>query len=93
MGVWQELIAQLDADSMRIVVEGEKGRSHGLIGCALITRPDSYDHKLSVQEDAVAAENRTQPLRAWDIIIRRFGGTSNYSAPPAAQYGPRGGIL
>ena len=93
MGVWQEMIALLDAESMWIDVEGEKGKSHGMIGCALIIRPNSYDHKRSVQEHAVAAENRTQPLRVWDFIIRRLGGTSNYSVPPAAQYGPRGGIL
>ena len=64
-----------------------------LFGCALLIRPNSYDHKRSVHEDAVAAENRTQPLRVWGFIIRRFDGTSNYSAPPVAQYGPRGGIL
>ena len=78
---------------MWIDVEGEKGKSHGMIGCALLIRPNSYDHKRFVQDDAVAAENRTQPLRVWGFIIRRFDGTSNYSAPPAAQYGPRGGIL
>ena len=87
------MIALLDAESMWIDVEGEKGKRHGMIGCALLIRPNSYDHKRSVQEDAVAAENRTQPLRVWGFIIRRFDGTSNSSAPPAAQYGPRGGIL
>ena len=93
MGVWQEMIALLDVESMWIDVEGEKGKSHGMICCALLIRPNSYDHKRSVQEDAVAAENRTQPLRVWGFIFRRFDGTSNYSAPPVAQYGPRGGIL
>ena len=93
MGVWQEMIALLDAESMWIDVEGEKGKSHGMIGCALFIRPNSYDHKRSVQEDAVAAENRTQSLRAWGFIIRCFDSTSDFSAPPAAQYGPRGGIL
>ena len=76
MGVWQEMIALLDAESMRIDVEGEKGKSHGMIGCALISRPNSYDHKRSVQEDAVAAENRTEPLRVWGCLIRRFDGTA-----------------
>ena len=74
------MIALLDVESMWIDVEGEKGKSHGMIGCALIIRPNSYDHKRSVQEDAVAAENRTQPLRVWDFIIRRFDGTNFFGS-------------
>ena len=30
---WHEMVAQLDAESMRVVVEGEAGRSGGLIRC------------------------------------------------------------
>ena len=39
------MIAQLSVESMRIIVEGEKGKSGGLIGCALTVRNNSYDHK------------------------------------------------
>jgi hypothetical protein len=51
------MIALLDVESMRIDVEGEKGKSHDMIGCALIIRPNSYDHTRAVPENAVAAEN------------------------------------
>ena len=61
--------------SMKIVVEGEKGKSHGLIGCSIMSRPNSYDHKRVVQENAVAAEKREQTMRVWDFIITRFDGT------------------
>ena len=72
---WQEMIAQLDAESMKIVVEGEKGKSHGLIGCSIMSRPSSYDHTRAVEGNAVAAENREQTMRVWDFIITRFDGT------------------
>ena len=42
---WQEMTAQLDVESMKIVVEGGKGKSHGLICCSMMSRPNSYDHK------------------------------------------------
>jgi len=42
---WKEMVARLDADSMRIVVRGENGRSCGLLGCYFAPRPNSYDHK------------------------------------------------
>jgi hypothetical protein len=72
---WQELIAQLDDESMKIVVEGEKRKSHGLIGCEIMIRPNSYDHKIAVQESAVAQENRDETLCVWDFIITRFDGS------------------
>ena len=72
---WQELIAQLDDESMKIVVEGENRKSHGLIGCGVMIRPSSYDHRLAVQESAVAQKNRDETLCVWDFIITRFDGS------------------
>ena len=40
-----------------------------------MSRPNSYDHKRAVEENAVAAENREQTMRVWDFIITRFDGT------------------
>jgi hypothetical protein len=73
--LWQELIAQLDDESMKIVVEGENCTRHGVIGCSILVRPNSYDHKMVVQESAVAQQNRDETLRVWDFIITRFDGT------------------
>ena len=43
---WKEMIAQLDENSMRIVVYGgDNSRSSGIIGCYCAPRPHSYDHK------------------------------------------------
>ena len=69
------MIAQLDVESMKIVAEGGKGKSHGLICCSIISRPNSCDHKGAVEENAVAAEKREQTMRVWDFIITRFDGT------------------
>ena len=43
---WQEMVAQMDEDSMRFIVEGEgpDHRSRGLVGCRL-QQMDKYDHK------------------------------------------------
>ena len=73
--LWQELIAQLDDESMKIVVEGENRKSHGLIGCAIMVRPNSYDHRMVVQESAVAQQNRDEMLRVYDFIITRWDGS------------------
>ena len=41
---WWELVAQLDIESMKYVVE-DGDDSRGLIGCVFRVRPGSYDHK------------------------------------------------
>ena len=42
---WFEMVAQLDAASMAFVVNGDDGRSCGLVSCSCALRPNSYDHK------------------------------------------------
>ena len=73
---WHEMVAQLDAESMRVVVEGDAGRSGGLIRCELLPRPGfKYDHKLHHQlKDAGRAERNTQ-LRVWDFVLTRDDGS------------------
>jgi hypothetical protein len=51
---WQEMVAHLDDASMKFVVQGENGDdSVGIISCAVMLRPTSYDP--SRHFDAVAA--------------------------------------
>ena len=73
--LWQELIAQLDDESMKIVVEGENRTSHGVIGCSIMVRPNSYDHTMAVQESAEAQQNREDTLQVYDFIITRWDGS------------------
>ena len=44
---WQEMIAQLDADSMEFVVNGASGTSGGVVGCSFCRARNPYDHNMS----------------------------------------------
>ena len=48
----------MDDESMRIVVEGEKSKSGGLIGCALMVKNNSCDHKRHAAAVVVAAKGK-----------------------------------
>ena len=39
------MVAQLDEESMRIVVNGREGRSGGLVNCSIGPVKETYDHK------------------------------------------------
>ena len=68
---WWELVAQMDEESIRYVVE-DGDSSRGLVGCEFRPRTDSYDHSRQVQP---AYGDRAQ-LRCWDFILRRSDGTA-----------------
>ena len=79
---WMEMVAQLDDASIEFVVTGE-GRSGGLVGCDLSTRPGSYDHSRRHQlEDGgatVAAQHGFEgiyQLPTWDFVLRRDDGSA-----------------
>ena len=71
---WKEMIAQLDADSMQIVVGG--WAEGGLVGCYFAPRPNSYDHK---RHSKLRQEGRPQKdvrLPVWDFVVERANGTA-----------------
>jgi hypothetical protein len=75
---WQEMVAQMDDASMRLVVEGPEKRSRGLVSCRL-QQTDRYDHKRHY-----ACADKKVMLKVWDFILIRDDGTQvcvhpNYS--------------
>ena len=73
---WQEMVAQLDAASMEEVVNnGPDGRSGGLIGCAFMARPNSYDHKRHHQLKTDGKPVTDRKLRIWDFVLFRKDGS------------------
>ena len=73
---WLEMVAQLDDESMKVAVEGEQGRSRGLIGCELLPRPGSYDHKRHHQLKMAGRPERSKQLSVWDFVLRRDDGSA-----------------
>ena len=73
---WQELIAQLDAESMRCAVQGHNGRSCGLVACACAPRPGSYDHKRHAKLKQDGMPQKDVRLPVWDFVFERDDGTS-----------------
>ena len=81
---WQEMVAQLDAESLAYVVEGQlldPNRSRGLISCRLQKRRNSYDHKrhhaLRQQGEAITMDL----LYEWDFVLVRENGTEVWLHP------------
>ena len=73
---WQEMIAQLGDDDMRVVVGesgGDANRSRGLIRC-MIEKSGVYDHKRHV-----AAKHRNEQdqgdFKVWNFVLERDDGT------------------
>ena len=71
-----EMVAQLDEESMSIVVKGKDGRSCGLIGCYFAPRPNSYDHKRhrKLKDEGTPLLDVRLPI--WDFVIEREDGTA-----------------
>ncbi len=69
---WLEMVAQMDAESMRTLVQGEGGHARGLTGCEFSPRPNSYDHK---RHHALGAGGGTLKLPIWDFVLWRSDGT------------------
>jgi hypothetical protein len=67
---WQEMVAQLDLQSMRHVVEGSQavGPQRCLIGCQLV-RTDKYDHKRH------HALGNDETYYIWDFVLLRGDGS------------------
>ncbi len=68
---WQEMVAQLDDESMRVVVEGPgdaANRSRGLTRC-MIQQSDVYDHKRHF-----AARDSNEHLKVWNFVLVRDDG-------------------
>jgi len=77
---WLEMVAQLDDESMRVVVEGSDNRSRGaeaqsrrpaLIACS-IEQMDKYDHR---RHHADMWKNVPDMLKEWDFVVVRDDGT------------------
>ena len=70
---WQDMVAQLDEASLDAVL-GCSGDSNPILGCSVMPRPKSYDHKMASmrreQGLSAVADNRI-----WDFVIHRSGGT------------------
>ena len=90
------MVAQLDKESMQFVVRGENGDdSVGLIACAVMLRPNSYDH--SRHHDAVVAAKADAAKGAPTTVVeglkkgsakkRSPRGTSSPSAATAQLLG------
>ena len=86
---WQEMIAQLDGESMEHVVRGPEGRSGGLVGCSFSARRNSYDHKRA--HAIVAAGGKAQKQLTWDFVVHRADGTGirlhpSWSSPKVESF-------
>jgi hypothetical protein len=72
---WLEMVAQLTDEDMVKIVQGDDGRSRGLIGCSISQRNNSYDHKmhhkLRVEQQSQAPER----LAIWDFELQREDNT------------------
>ena len=70
---WQEMVALLDDDSMRIVVEGPTHiPARGLVSCK-IEESDIYDHKRHVAGRTAVADRGL--LKVWNFVLERDDGT------------------
>ena len=66
---WQEMVAQMDDQSMRMVVQGPDNRSRGLTSCRL-QQTEKYDHK---RHHALGPDCKM--LKVWDFILMRDDGS------------------
>ena len=92
---WLEMVAQLDRDSMKYVVEGDGG-SRGIIGCEVAIRPGSYDHKRHHKWKTQNDTSRDKTcFPCWDFVIHREDGTGirlhpNWSNPKVESFALEG---
>ena len=71
---WQDMVAQLVDEDVRLVVEGRDGRGRGLVSCECAPRGNSYDHKRQAAMRA-AGKKEVPKLPIWDFVLRRADGT------------------
>ena len=72
---WLELVAQLDEESLKYVVE-DGDDSRGLIGCEFKQRPGSYDHKSHNEKKAAGRPQKDVQLLVWDFVLMRSDGSA-----------------
>ena len=70
-----EMVAQLDAASMKTLVQGPDGRSQGLVACHLAPRPNSYDRKRHHQQRNSGGRASATKLPVWDFVLIRNDGS------------------
>jgi len=83
--VWQEFVAQMNDESMQLVVEGPDGRSRGIVQCR-IQETERYDHQREASRRKRGIPLGEDMLKQWDIFLVRDDGSSsglhpNYSHP------------
>ena len=71
---WQDMVAQLVDEDVRLVVEGRDGRGRGLVSCECAPRGNSYDHKRQAAMRAAGTKD-VPKLPIWDFVLRRADGT------------------
>ena len=73
---WQQMVAQLDEDAMRLVVEGEgtnadeSGNSRGIISCALL-KTEIPDHKRHAADRTNGTAVAGRQYFVWDFMLTR----------------------
>jgi len=73
---WQEMVAQLEHESMVYVVNGPDGLSSGLTSCVLSVRPNSYDHKRHHANKQLKKVQPDSPLQVVDFLVTRSDGSA-----------------
>ncbi len=76
---WQEMVAQMDERSMKMVVQGldDAGRSRGLVSCRL-QKTDKYDHK---RHHAAGPGAGGEMLFEWHFVLVCEDGTQVFLHP------------
>ena len=71
-----DMLSQLFDDSLHIVCHGHQNRNCGVVGCLLMPRPNSYDHKRhhAAKQNGAPVTDRVLPV--WDFVIVREDGTA-----------------
>ena len=69
------MLAQMNEESMQLIVQGPDGRSRGLVQCAL-QKTRKYDHKRhhALRQSGKGGPNPNM-LYIWDFVVLRDDGT------------------
>jgi hypothetical protein len=86
---WQEMVAQLDAESLAQVVEGQSAeligpnRSRGLVSCRLqkTDRNDQIWDMMKLLPIAGRIAHTEEKLMVWDFVLERIDGTEVWLHP------------
>ena len=82
---WQELIAQLSAESLSVAAQGNDGRSRGIVACSCAPGPRSYDHKRHAKLKGEGRAQKGVRLPVWDFVFERDDGSYGLSSPRAGR--------